>query len=128
MSTNAVAISVNSLAGIFRASRTRTNSSAAARTMSRTTTTGDDSSDWAIRDSSLPEGRLAKRALERQLDALARELALAAQEADDAIEVGARLFDIERAGHFGLEEDPPALADPLEASARPLNLRGHSLD
>src|SRR5689334_8204321 len=120
MSMNAVAISVKSLAGIFLASRTRTNRSAAPRTTSRTTTTGD-SSDRAIRHSSLPEGRLAKRALERQFDALARELALAAEEPYDAVEIGTPLFDIERVGDIRMQEDSPHVIDHIETAERLLN-------
>src|SRR5215207_6098074 len=76
----------------------------------------------------LPEGALAKRALDRRADALQRELALVAQKADNAVKVGLRLADVEHVGYVGIEKNPPHIFDRGRFGKRVADHAGHVLD
>src|SRR6266849_3954713 len=59
----------------------------------------------ALAHSVLPERALAEGAVDGGIDALARELALVAEEPDDAIEVRLCGLYLERIGDVGVEKD-----------------------
>src|SRR5882672_3656242 len=76
----------------------------------------------------LPERTLAKRALERGADAFSRELALLAEEPDDAVEIRLRRPHLEHISDVGLEEDAAHLVDRRLIPERPPDLLRHVLD
>src|SRR5437867_2709490 len=73
----------------------------------------------------LPQRPFRKRPLERRRHALLRELALAAQEIDDARKVRLAECDVVAGRDLGFQVNAP---DGVDVAKRPLNLVGHALD
>src|SRR5690348_9443652 len=74
------------------------------------------------------QGALAERAIDGRGDAVARELALLAQEPHDAVEIGLERPHVERVGDVGREIDAPYFVDQRGIAERLANRRGHALD
>ena len=75
-----------------------------------------------------PQRSVAKRALDRGVDALARELPLFTQEPDDAVDIRLDRIDVERVADIGLQVDAPHGVQRLGVPSRLPDLVRHALD
>src|SRR5207249_2817131 len=74
------------------------------------------------------ERPLAKRPIDRGHHAIARELALVTQEADDAVEVRLERTSVERARDIGREIDPADFVEDCGFAERVADLGWHAVD